>query len=196
MGIFRKKARNFSSTPLLMPDGTRPAISSQDDADNLFRSWTLTPETISNWSMEKVDQDAWIKASAEISSLDLQNREGRPIFIYATGDVYISGLEGQLAEMIGESILTELFTIIHWPYGLTRNSLILVHDQFKGSQSTGSMSAEFHYKNSLWIKKNDAQKTGPIQIYVACRLGKDGQANRRTITFWNSWAANLKRELT
>jgi len=191
MGIFGMKDPAGYSLHLLMPNGTEPVINSQQDLNDLFNSWTITPNNISNWRMERIDQDAWIKAATEIFSLGLQNSDGGPS-IYATGETYISGLEGQYAEMEGKSILTEIFTIISWPYLLTKNSLVLFHDDIRGIEGTGSTSAEFVYANAIWIKNKKRQETGPVKIYLACKFGKDGQANRRSVTFWNSLAANLK----
>ena len=191
MGIFSRKPKGDGSINLLLPDGSEPVINSQQDVNDLFASWTITPENASDWRMERVDQDEWIKSSTEIFSLGLQNPEGGPS-IYASGETYMSGLEGLYTEMEGKSILTDIFTLVIWHYGFAKNALVMFHDDVTGFQSTGSTSAEFGYRNGLWIKNGKPQETGPIDIYLACKFGKDGHANRRAITFWYSLGANLE----
>jgi hypothetical protein len=191
MGIFSRKSEAKGSIHLLMPDGTEPSINSQQDVNDLFASWTITPANASKWRMEIADQDEWIRSSTDIFSLGLQNQEGGPS-IYASSETYVSGLEGLNTEMSGRSILTELFTLVIWPYGLTKNALVLFHDDVTGIQSAGSTSADFGYRNALWIKNGKPRETGPIEIYLACKFSKDGHANRRAITFWYSLGANLE----
>lgn len=192
MGWFQKRSSDSSGLVLLMPDGTAPQIHSQEDLNILFEGWTVTPENSAAWVLEKVDQQAWIKASTTLFSLGLQKDEGGPS-IYATGEIYISGLEGQNSEMQGESILTSEFTVISWAYGFSKNHLVLFHNDILGFEGVGSAAAEFAFQGAALFKNRKLQNLGHTQIYLACRFGKDGQANRRSVIFWNSLAALLKR---
>lgn len=192
MGIFGRKKQQ-EGLHFLMPNGEKPKFESSEELNSLFESWTYRPEKQANWSLNKIDRDVWIESSSRLTYLGLHES---PEYkgIVATGDVYISGLEGQRTEMIGRAFTSENFTVVDWRYGLSQHFLILYHDAILKIESggPGTWHGFLEFNDAIWIKGSAKTRTGPINVYIACRFGKDGQMNRRTISFWYSFANLLK----
>lgn len=177
-----------------MPDGSEPEINSQEDVNKLFETWTITPEQIEHSTLEKVDSKDWLDASTTIFSLGLQNSQ-KGTTPLATGDIFISLLNEENTDKPGESILTEEFVVISWMLGLSKQYLILPNSEILGFESINSTSAEFAYSKSFLVNGKRREEYGHTQIQLACRFGNDGHKNRRTVSFWFSYAAFLKKQL-
>ena len=192
MGLLRRKKQE-RKVQFLMPNGDKPQFESSEDLNKLFEDWTYRPEKKESWPLHKTDQDVWIESSARLTWLGL-HESGENRGIVATGNVYLSGLKGQRHEMRGRAFTTENFTVVDWTYGLRKHFLVLHHDSILTIKTfgPGTNYADFGFSDATWIKGSSKMRTGPIDVYIACRFGKDWQMNRRTISFWYSFANLLK----
>jgi len=167
------------------PDGS--VAVSQSDMDRLMSEFTFTPSTISNWTLQKPDIDAVALASARLASIGVLDE-----LFFAFGPVQLKQFPKSHNEYIADAILTPNYLIIYYQRNLlVPDFLILELTNLSGLSSTGPWSAQFNFKNGILRQKKGSFKMEETYFELSERLGKDGQANRRSVTFMRSLANTL-----
>ena len=184
MGLFSRSEKN-KGLFLQFPDGS--VVSSQSDADRLFSDFTFTPSTMDKWSLNAPDTEALANASAKLFSVGL-NEE--PIFAF--GPVTLMNFPKNHNEYIADAVLTPNYLIVYYQKNLLKpDFLILPLLNFTSLTSLGTWSAEFSIRNAMHIDKTGIHEMAETFVGLSERLGKDGQANRRSVTFVRSLAKTL-----
>lgn len=184
MGLFSRSEKN-KGLFLQFPDGS--TVDSQSDADRLFSDFTFTPSTKDNWRLNSPDIEALADASAKLFSVGL-NEE--PIFAF--GPVKLMSFPKIHNEYIAHAVLTPNYLIVYYQKNLLRpDFLILPLLNFSGLTSLGTWSAEFSIRNGIHIDKTGSHEMAETFIGLSERLGKDGQANRRSVTLMTSLGKTL-----
>ena len=167
------------------PDGSE--VSSQNDMDRLFSEYSFTPSTMSNWRLQKPDVDAVSTASAKLFSIGLNDES-----FFAFGPVQLTEFPKSHNTYIADAILTPNYLIIYYQKNLLLpDFLILPLLNLTGLSSTGPWSAEFNFQNGIHKDKKGTFEMSETFFGLSERLGKDGQANRRSVTFMRSLANTL-----
>ena len=170
---------------LQFPDGK--AAGNQSDIDRMFKEFTLTPTTMGNYVIPKPDIQAWASASAKLFSLGLNDE---PFF--ACGPVRLFHFPKEHNEYIAGAILTPNYLIVSFQKGILQTDyLILPLMNFSGLTSTGPWSANFNCMNGMHRDKNGLFEMAETYFGLSERLGKDGQANRRSVTLMKSLSMTL-----
>lgn len=162
-------------------------VSNQEDMDRLFAEYSFTPSTISNWRLERPDIDAIASASAKLAAIGFNDET-----MIAFGPVQLSGFPKRHNEYIADAILTPNLLVIYFQKNLlVPDYLILPLLNLSGLTSTGPWSAQFNFRNGIHREKKGVFEMAETFFELSERLGKDGHANRRSITFMRSLANTL-----
>jgi len=166
------------------PDGS--VIDSQADMDRLMSKFTFTPKTIKKWRLFEPDIHAISLASARMASIGFDDET-----IIAFGPVHLMGFPKDHNSYTADAILTPGFLIIYYQKRLAPDFLILSLRNLSGLTSTGPWSAQFSFKNGIIQERQGTFEMAETFFELSEKLGKDGQANRRSITFMRSLANTL-----
>lgn len=167
------------------PDGAE--VGDQSDMDLLMSKFTFTPKTIKKWRLSEPDIDAISLASARIASIGFTDET-----IIAFGPVQLKEFPKSHNSYIADAVLTAEFLIIYYQRKLlVPDYLILPLLNLSGLSSTGPWSAQFNFKNGIHREKKGIFEMAETFFELSERLGKDGHANRRSITFMRSLANTL-----
>jgi hypothetical protein len=184
MGLFSKSEKS-KGLFLQFPDGS--VVNSQSDVDRLMSDFTFTPSTMNDWRLNAPDTQALVDASAKLYLAGL-NEE--PIFAF--GPVKLSNFPKSHNEYIADGVLTPNYLIVYYQKNILKpDILILPLLNLSGLNSLGTWSAEFNFKNGIHIDKSGTYEMAETFIGLSERLGKDGQANRRSVTFMKSLGNTL-----
>lgn len=165
---------------LQFPDGS--IIENQADMDRLMTKFTFTPSTESKWILHKPDKDAFALASARLASIGFNDE---PFFAF--GPVQFKGYPKSHNTYTADAILTSTYLIIYYQKSLlVPDFLILPLLALSGLSSIGPWSAQFNFTNGIHREKKGVFEITSIYFELSERLGKDGQANRRSITLMRS----------
>ena len=167
------------------PDGS--VVGSKSDMDHLMSKFTFTPKTIKKWRLSEPDIDAISLASARIASIGFTDET-----IIAFGPVQLKEFPKSHNSYIADAVLTPEFLIIYYQRKLlVPDYLILPLLNLSGLSSTGPWSAQFNFTDGIYREKKGIFEMAETFFELSERLGKDGQANRRSITFMRSLADTL-----
>ena len=184
MGLFRKSEEK-SKLFLQFPDGS--TIGSQSDMDRLMADYCFTPSTTENWRLSAPDTEAIAEASARLASIGF-NEE--PFFAF--GPVQLTDFPKSRNNYIANAVLTPNYLIVYYQKNLLApNFLILPLVGCLGFNGTGPWSAQFIFKKGIHRFKSGAEEKSDIHFGLSERLGKDGHANRRSVTFMRSLGNTL-----
>jgi hypothetical protein len=184
VGFFRKTDVK-SGLFLQFPDGS--IIESQSDMDRLMSDHSFTPSTSENWRLNASDTEAIAEASAMLASIGF-NEE--PFF--AVGPVQLKDFPKSRNTYIANAILTPNYLIVYYQKNLlVPDFLILPLVACLGMNGTGAWSAQFIFKKGIHRFKSGAEEKSDLHFGLSERLGKDGQANRRSVTFMRSLGNTL-----
>jgi hypothetical protein len=185
MGLFGGK-QGENGLFIQFPDSS--VVGSQADMDRLMSDYSFTPSTISKWRLEQQDIDAIASASAKLSALALNDES-----IISFGPVQLNGFPKSHNEYIADAILTPDLLIVYYQKSLLiPDYLILPLHNLSGLSSTGPWSAQFNFRNGIHREKKGVFEMAETYFELSERLGKDGHANRRSVTFMRSLANTLK----
>ena len=184
MGLFSKKP-GLDNLFLQFPDGSE--VRSKEDMDKLFSEFTFTPSTLDRWRLQPVDNEATADASAVLWSLGL-NEES----IMAVGSVRLREFPKSHNNYDAAGVLTPNYLVIYYYKSPLRlDYLILPLLNLSGLTSTGPWSAEFNFKNGIHQDKSGTYEMAETFFHLSERIGRDGQANRRSVTLMKSLANTL-----
>jgi hypothetical protein len=184
MGIFSNK-QSKGGLFVQFPDGE--VVGSQTEMDRLLSDYSFTPSTISNWRLEKVDIDAFATASAKLAAIGFNDET-----MISVGPVQLKRFPKDHNDYIADAILTPNFLIVYYQKNLLiPDYLILPLLNLSGLTSTGPWSAQFNFRNGIHREKKGVFEMAETYLELSERLGKDGQANRRSITFMRSLGNTL-----
>ena len=184
MGFLRKRPKE-NVLFLQFPDGT--TVDSESDLDKMFSEFTFTPSIMSKWTLPKPDIEACGEVSGKLFGLGFNDE---PFFAF--GPVYLSHFTEMYNKYIADAVLTPNYLIVYFQRSLIRpDYLILPLLNFSGLTSTGPFSANFNCRNGIHRNKKGTFEMAETFFGLSERLGKDGQANRRSITFIRSLEKTL-----
>ncbi len=184
MGLIR---RHPSKKGLFVqfPDGS--IVESKSDMDRLMSDFTSTPSTYSNEGLQRSDIEAFSLASARLGSIGFIEEK-----FLAFGPVQLGQFPKSHNQYIADAILTHNYLIIYYQKNLLVPDFLIVSlTKLSGLSSTGPWSAEFNFKDGILREKKGAFEMAETFFELSERLGKDGHANRRSITFMRSLANTL-----
>lgn len=185
MGIFgnSKKDNVFFAQ---FPDGSK--VESKADLDRLLSDFSFSPSTLEDWRLEKSDIEAIAKASAALFAIGIPSDES----IIAFGPVSLTQFPKDHNEYIADAVLTVHRLFIYFQKSLLKpDYLILALENITGLTSTGSWSADFSFNNGIHIDKSGAFEMATVYFGLGERMGKDGHANRRSVTLMTSLSKTL-----
>jgi hypothetical protein len=184
MGLFWKN-KNEKKLFLLFPDGSE--VSNQSDIDRLLNEYSFTPSTLDKWRLQNPDIDAIASASAKLWSIGFNDEP-----IVAFGPVLLRSFPKAYNEYIADAVLTSNYLVIYYQKGILKpDFLILPILNISGITGTGPWSAQFNFKNGIHQEKSGTFEMAETFFELSERLGKDGHANRRSVTFMRSLADTL-----
>ena len=176
----------------LNPDGTVPEINSKDDLQAWIKTLTITPDNYQ--SRTYGDYPDWTKDSAELFGHGLMWGTDVPTPL-VKGKIYLTLNDGK--ERVAEAVLTQNFVFISWLTFLKKNVIMIQHEDkiavepIPGSNNT----AYFYFKNVHKLNGRNAgvigKSLGQTKCQISGRYDKDLHQNRRTLSFWHSYAAFL-----
>lgn len=183
MALFRKNINQ--DLFLQFPDGT--VIDSQEDFDRLMKEFTFTPTSMSNWQLHKSDIKAMADASTKLLMIGLNDE---PFFAF--GPVKLFRFPKDYNEYIADAVLTPKHLVVYYQKNLLKpDILILPLLNLSGISSLGPWSAEFNFKNAIYMSRKGTYKIADAFLGLSERFGKDGHANRRSITLIKSLGDTL-----
>jgi hypothetical protein len=185
---------------LLMPDGSKPVLSSEERGRNLIESWTWEKGKSDSWASDNVGNDNFFSGSTKLFSLSqivplslLQESKGlTPI---ATASVYIDGLDFLNTSLSGEAILTEECVVYSLHIGFKKFSFLAMHDDIIEIDRTSPLSSLFSYSGAAQTKNRKYKVLGQTDIEIILKPSNDGHENRKTFIFWYSLLNLLKKKL-
>jgi hypothetical protein len=184
VGLFSGK-QNRKGLYIQFPDGSE--VSNQADIDRLFAHYSFTPSSISNWRLERPDIEACASASAKLFSIGLNDET-----MIAFGPVQLGGFPKVHNDYIADAILTPNLLVIYFQKNLLVPDYLILHlKNLSGLTSIGPWSAQFNFQNGIHRDKNGVFEMAETYFVLSERLGKDGHANRRSVTFMRSLANTL-----
>ena len=184
MGLFSKKP-GLDNLFLQFPDGSE--VRSKEDLDRLFSEFTFTPSTLDRWRLQMVDNKATAEASVRLMSIGFNDES-----IMALGPVRLEEFPKSHNVFSAEGILTPNYLIVYYYKSpLKLDYLILPLLNLSGLTSTGPWSAEFNFKNGIHQDKSGTYEMAETFFHLSERIGRDGQANRRSVTLMKSLANTL-----
>lgn len=184
MGLFSGNQNN-KGLFVQFPDGS--TVGNKADMDRLMSDYVFTPSTISKWRLERGDIDAIASASANLAGIGILDES-----IISIGPVQLNGFPNSYNEYVADAILTTNFLIIYYQKSLfVPDYLILNLLNLTGLSSTGPWSAQFSFRDGIHREKKGIFEMAETYFELSERIGKDGHANRRSITFMKSLANTL-----
>lgn len=176
----------------LNPDGTIPDINSKEDLQAWIKTLTITPENY--LSRTYGDYPEWGRDSGELFGHGLMWGTDVPIPL-VKGAIYLTLNDGK--ERVAEAVLTQNFVFIYWYSWLKKNVIMIQHkdkmavEPIPGSNST----AHFYFRDVSKLNGRNngiiGKSMGQTKCEISGRFTKDLHQNRRTLSFWRSYAAFL-----
>ncbi len=191
MGIFGKK--DNEGFTILLPDGSVPHFGGDDDFNKFLEDLAITPEKYGKTEMPRIDMDAYMDASSLLMALGI-GTSSHTEKIYAFGPIGISSLPGINAEMQGTAVATENYLIVRFPYGLGLNYFVAPYEEIQEVRSIGPMAVDLTFWNSRYHDKKGRHHLQDHTVFLACKTGKDGHANRRALSLWYTNAYMIKMQ--
>jgi hypothetical protein len=185
---FFGKGRDKTALFLLFPDGRE--VKSAEDLDELRKLSQFSPLKMESWTLATVDFDAFSHAASKLAMLGIPGNET----IVAFGPILVRDFPDDGDEYVADAVLTINRLVIYYNLRsfLRPQFLIVELSKASGLTSLGPWSAKFNFRDGLEIDhKGRAFEIKETYFEIAERFGRDGHANRRSVSLIDSFAKTL-----
>ncbi len=182
----------MTNLDVVNPDGSVPEFNGKDDLQEWIKAITITPKN--HESRTYGDYPDWTKDSATLFGHGLMWGTDVPVPL-VRGNIYLSINDGK--EILAQAVLTQNFVFIHWQSLFKKNAIMIQHDDKIGVEpvSGTNNSAYFYFKDVFLLNGRNSgtigRTLGQAKCQISGRYTKDLHQNRRTLSFWHSYAAFL-----